>query len=97
MVDQVELEASYKYEGEIFGHLLIKMPFLRRQIIMYLDIATSAIVGKYADKYGFSLDNKSNAFGLSTVEVGPNYSIASLAKSADMTDEKLTQSITHSI
>ena len=83
--------AITKYEERDFWTLVDKNAFPAETDNYVPKIIAAAIVGKYADKYGFSLDNKMKPLDYDTVEVGPNYSIASLAKAADMTDEKFLE------
>lgn len=83
--------AITKYEERDFWTLVDKNAFPAETDNYVPKIIAAAIVGKYADKYGFSLDNKMKPLDYDTVEVGPNYSISSLAKAADMTDEKFLE------
>ena len=81
MEDQVGLEETItKYEERDFWTLVDKNAFPAETDNYVPKIITAAIVGKYADKYGFSLDNKMKPLDYDTVEIGPNYSIASLGQ-----------------
>ena len=83
--------AITKYDERDFWTLVDKNAFPAETDNYVPKIIAAAIVGKYADKYGFSLDNKMKPLDYDTVEVGPNYSIASLAKAADLTEEKFLE------
>ena len=79
--------AITKYDDRNFWTLVDKNAFPAETDNYVPKIIAAAIVGKYATKYGFDTKNIMEPLQYDTVEIGPNYSIAALAKAADMTEE----------
>ena len=83
--------AITKYEDRNFWTLVEKNAFPAETDNYVPKIIAAAIVGKYATKYGFDTKNIMEPLQYDTVEIGPNYSISSLAKAAELTEESFLE------